>query len=65
MKLRQINSETAIDKKGNGWFRMKAGERHSQWVKCVSCGKTIQYYWTDWPNKESQVCDVCMIWTEE
>jgi len=62
VKLKKLNDSTAVDEKGNGWFRYKAGERHSQWVSCIVCGKTVQYYWSDWPDYEAKVCDVCMVW---
>lgn len=65
MKLKKLNDSTAIDDKGNGWFRMKTKERHEFWISCIVCGKTVQHYWTDWPNYEAKVCDVCMIWTEK
>jgi len=59
LRFRKLNESTAIDDKNIGWFRHKAGERHALWVKCQVCGHTVQYYWSEWPNKEYIVCDAC------
>lgn len=60
MKLRKINSETAIDKDGNGWFRTKTADRHSFWITCEICGKRVQFYWFDWPDLQHKICDNCV-----
>jgi len=60
MKFKRINDITAISEQGQGWFRELSGKKHINWKKCDVCGKTDQYYWLDWPDKEAIVCDNCM-----
>jgi hypothetical protein len=65
MKLHQINTETAIDKKGNGWFRTKTKEEHYFWATCEICGDKTRFYWFDWPEANHKICDKCITWETE
>ena len=60
MKLKKVNSDTAVTDTGQGWFKTQTQERHQFWVQCMVCGKTVKEYWFDWPDKECIVCTPCM-----
>jgi|WetSurMetagenome_2_1015567.scaffolds.fasta_scaffold38830_7 hypothetical protein len=63
MRLKKLNCDTAIDSKGKGWFLIYTGTRHTQWKRCDNCDKTIQFYWTEWPDRKTKLCDNCIDWS--
>jgi hypothetical protein len=65
LKLKKLNNSTAVDIKGQGWFRYKGKERHEFWVTCGSCGSKTQYFWSTWPNLEIKFCDECIEWSND
>jgi hypothetical protein len=66
VKLKKLNEDTAIDKKGNGWFRAKTPKEHRYWVTCEKCNKRTQRFWFEWPNvDERKICDSCVDWLEK
>jgi hypothetical protein len=62
VSLVKKNDSTAVDKKGNGWFRQNTQEAHRYWIKCDVCGKTVRFYWSNWPEFDFKVCDTCVDW---
>jgi hypothetical protein len=64
MKVKKLNTDTAVDEVGISLFKKEIETPHRTWPTCPCCKRRVNLIWVRYPITEEIICDTCVDWEE-